>query len=827
MPFSIVIQFTNQKVILSFVLIVKSMLMKLKTLSRVMLLCLAVSPFVQAGEEFVVQDIKIKGLQRISEGTVYNYLPVTVGERFSLDNTDSAIKSLFKTGFFKDISVERDNSTLIVNVVERPSIAKIIFEGNKDLSKDDLEKALKKIGLSEGKTFDRQLLDKVEQELNRQYLSHGKYGLTIKTDVTDLTRNRVAIFIKISEGRVAKIKEINIVGNNVFVESELLKKLELNTSNLLSFYTKDDQYSKQKLSADLETLRSYYLDRGYINFNIESTQVAITPDKKDIYVTINVKEGDVYTLDKVKLAGNLVVPADELIKLMKVGSGEVFSRKQATETSKAISDRLGDDGYAFANVNMVPEIHEVTKTVDMTFFVDPAKRVSVRRINIKGNTKTRDEVLRREMRQMEASWASSSKIERSKTRLERLGYFEDVNVETPPVAGTADEIDVNYTVTEKPSGNLMAGVGYSQVQGIVLNANISQDNVFGSGKRVNLAFNNSNYLTSYQFGFQNPYFTVDGISQGYNLGYSSRNAGAINISNYNTDVVNAGINFGLPINEFDSIRFDLDGKYTTLKTTAYSSDQIRNFLMCKSIKDCGSGAINNNAEQQSYLTFAPSIGWTHDTLNRAVFPTSGWQQRFSALATVPGSDLEYYKMNYKHQMYFPIAKDLTFRLQGEAGYGDGYGNTSELPFFENYFAGGSGSVRGFKNNTLGPRESRTNCTLVTTTSGTINPCAYQNYSLGGSTKVIANAELFFPVPFMSETKSVRLGTFFDAGSLSNGMNIDNMKYSAGVSGEWLSPFGALSVSAAMPLNANPLQTINGITTGDQKQIFQFNFGQNF
>jgi outer membrane protein insertion porin family len=794
--------------------------MKLKKLSRLILLCLAVSPIVHADEEFVVRDIKVKGLQRISEGTVYNYLPVTVGERFSLDNTAPAIKSLFKTGFFKDISVERDGSTLVVNVVERPSIAKIIFEGNKDLSKDDLEKALKKIGLSEGKTFDRQLLDKVEQELNRQYLSHGKYGLTIKTEVTDLTRNRVAIFIKISEGRVAKIKEINIVGNNAFDETELLKKIELNTSNLLSFYTKDDQYSKQKLGADLETLRSYYLDRGYINFNIESTQVAITPDKKDIYVTINIKEGDVYKLEKVKLAGNLVVPADDLIKLMKVGPGEIFSRKSATETSKAISDRLGDDGYAFANVNMVPEIHEATKTVDMTFFVDPAKRVSVRRINIKGNTKTRDEVLRREMRQMEASWASSSKIERSKTRLERLGYFEDVAVETPPVAGTADEIDVNYSVTEKPSGNLMAGVGYSQVQGIVLNANISQDNVFGSGKRVNLAFNNSDYLTSYQFGFHNPYFTVDGVSQGYNLGYSSRDAGAINISNYNTDVVNAGINFGLPINEFDSIRFDLDGKYTTLKTTDISSDQIRNFLKCKSIKECSAG---QDANKDSYLTFAPSIGWTHDTLNRAIFPTSGWQQRFSALATVPGSDLEYYKMNYKHQMYFPIAKDLTFRLHGEAGYGDGYGDTGELPFFENYFAGGTGSVRGFKNNTLGPRETRSfSCTQTPAT------CGYKNYSIGGSTKVIANAELFFPVPFMSDTKSVRLGTFFDAGSLSDGFNVDNMKYSVGISGEWMSPFGALSVSAAQPLNATSLNSNgSGLTAGDEKQIFQFNFGQNF
>ena len=744
--------------------------MKLNTLSRLLLLFLLVSQAVKGDEEFIVEDIQVKGLQRISVGTVYNYLPVNVGERFSLDNVAPAIKALFKTGFFKDISLEREGSTLIVNVVERPSIAKIIFEGNKDLSKDDLTKALKKIGLAEGKVFDQQVLDKVEQELSRQYFSHGKYGLKITTEVSNLTRNRVGIHIKISEGRVAKIKQINIVGNNVFDEETLLRNLELNTSNLLSFYTKDDQYSKQKLQADLETLRSYYLDRGYINFSIESTQVAITPDKKDIYVTINVKEGDVYKLEKVKLAGNLVVDPPELIKLVKVGPGETFSRKSATETSKAISDRLGDDGYAFANVNMVPEINEAKKTVDMTFFVDPGKRVYVRRINMKGNSKTRDEVLRREMRQMESSWASSSKIERSKTRLERLGYFEEVNVETPPVAGSADQIDVNYTVVEKPSGNLSAGIGFSQTQGIVLNANIAQDNVFGSGKRVNIAFNNSTYLTSYQFGFFNPYFTVDGVSQGYNLGYTKRDAGQINIANYSTNVANAGINFGIPLNEFDNLRFDVDVKHTELTKTDFTSNEIQNFI---------------REQGDSFLTLAPAVGWSHDTLNRAIFPNKGQQQRFSALATVPGSDLEYYKIGYKHQLYFPLAKDFTFRLQGEVDYGDGYGSTGDLPFFENYFGGGTGSIRGFRNNTVGPRD---------TPFG--NP-------LGGSSKIIGNAEVFFPVPFMPETKSVRLGTFIDAGAINNGFKTDNFKYSAGVSGEWLSPFGALSVSAAYPINAEP------------------------
>lgn len=779
--------------------------MKSKTFSRLLLLCLLASQAVEAGEEFIVRDIQVKGLQRISAGTVYNDFPVNVGERFSLDHSAAAIRALFKTGFFKDVSLSREGSTLIIKVVERPTIAKIAFDGNKDLSKDDLTKALDKIGLAEGKVFDKQVLDKVEQELSRQYLSHGKYGLQIKTDVTNLSRNRVGISITISEGRVTKIKQINIVGNNAFDDKTLLSKFELSTSNLLSFYTKNDQYSKQKLSADLESLLSYYLDRGYINFAIESTQVAITPDKKDIYVTINVKEGDVYTLNKVKLAGNLVVKPEELTKLVSVGPGEVFSRKNATETSKAIQDRLGDEGYAFANVNMVPEIIESTKTVDMTFAVDPGKRVYVNHINIRGNSTTRDEVLRREMRQMESSWASSSKIERSKVRLERLGYFESVNVETPPVAGTADQIDANYTVVEKPSGNLSAGVGYSQVQGIILNANIAQDNVFGSGKRINLAFNNSTYTTNYQFGFLNPYFTPDGVSQGYNLGYVKRNAGAINLSNYSTDVANVGTNFAIPLNEFDSVRFDTDLRHTHLKvnsytdslgnsSNAYVSRQIREF-----VRD----------EGNKYLTLGETVSWTHDTLNRALFPNQGGQQRASAMATIPGSDLTYYKVSYRQQHYFPIAKDFTLKLNGEVGYGNGYGNTKSLPFFENFFAGGTGSIRGFKNNTLGPRDTQENLL-----SGAI----LQGNPIGGSSKIIGNAELFFPVPFMTETKSVRLGTFFDAGTVSNGFSVSQMRYSTGLSGEWLSPFGALSVSAAVPLNSQ---------TTDQKQAFQFNFGQSF
>jgi len=739
---------------------------------------------IRAEEQFLVENIEVNGLQRISAGTVFNYLPVNVGDKFDVSKAGDAIKALFKTGFFKDISLEKKGATLVVNVVERPSIAKIIFEGNKDLSSDDLTAALKKIGLAEGKVFNRQILDKVEQELRRQYFSHGKYGLKIETKVAQLTRNRVGINISISEGRVATIKQINIVGNKVFENDDLLEVFELSTSNWLSFYTKDDQYSKQKLSADLERLRSYYLDRGYINFSIDSTQVAITPDKKEIYLTVNLNEGDLFTLEKVKVSGNLVVEPGEIIKLVQVGPGEIFSRKNASATSKAISDRLGEEGYVFANVNMAPDINNETKTVVMTFFVDPGKRVYVNRINMSGNTKTRDEVLRRELRQMESSWASTKKIERSKVRLQRLGYFEEVNVETPPVVGTSDQIDVDYSVVEKSSGNLSAGVGFSQTQGIVFNANVSQDNVFGSGKRVNLAFNNSNVSTRYGFGYFDPYFTLDGVSMGYDLGYSARNAAKANISNYSTNVINSSFNFGLPLNENDRLRFNLDFKHTKLISSTYSSQEIKDFIA---------------KEGDKYLTFAASVGWTHDTLNKAVFPTKGLQQRFSAFASVPGSDLTYYKVSYKQQMYFPLAKDLTFKLLGEAAYGDGYGNTSSLPFFEHYFAGGVRSVRGFKGNTLGPRDSR-------------------NYPFGGSTKVIGRAELFFPVPFVEDVKSIRIGTFLDAGMVSDKFNVNDMRYSVGLSGEWLSPFGAVSVSFAYPLNAGQ---------NDQKKSFQFSFGSGF
>ncbi len=741
-------------------------------------------------ESFTIEDIRIEGLQRISAGTVFNSLPVKVGDAFTGSKSAAAIRALFRTGLFKDVRLEQQGNTLVVSVDERPAISAIQISGNDDIGTEDLLKALKAIGLSEGRVFNRQVLEKVEQELLRQYFSHGKYGVKLKSEVTTLTRNRVAIEIEISEGKAAKIKQINIVGNTIFTEEDLLEVFELGTSHLLSFYTKNDQYSKQKLSADLESLRSFYLDQGYVNFTVESTQVSITPSKKEIYITINIKEGAVFVLEEVKLSGKLIVDPDELIALVKVGPGDIFSRKLATETSTGISDRLGHEGYVFANVNMVPDIDQQRKTVKLTFFVDPGKRVYVRRINMIGNTRTRDEVLRREMRQMEAASASTAKIERSKTRLNRLGFFEEVNVETPAVPGAADQIDVNYSVVEKPSGNISAGFGFSQTQGLIFNASVTQDNVFGSGKRVNFAFNNSEVSTVYRIGFFDTYYTTDGISRGFNIGYTETDAEAANISNYFTDVTNAGLNFGIPLSEYTRLQANVDIKRTTLTTGTDVADKITDFV---------------DAEGDSFNTLSFALGWSHDTLNRAIFATEGGRRSVSALITVPGLDLEYYKINYSQQHYFPLAKDLVLFLHGEVAYGDGYGDTEDLPFFEHYFAGGVQSVRGFEDNTLGPKK----------TVGGVE----RDNAIGGDTKLVGGVSVFFPVPFLEDNKSLRLGTFFDFGNVyDSGFDLGDLRYSAGLSAQWLSPFGALTVSVAQPFNESD---------DDEVQNFQFSFGSGF
>lgn len=756
--------------------------MKIKLCYLMVWALIAIAQPARGENSFVVEHIKVNGLQRIAVGTVYNYLPISVGDTFHEKSIGESIRALFKTGFFKDISLEREDGVLIVNVVERPSISKIIIDGNQDFATDILITALKQNGFAEGKVFNQQILDKAEQELRRQYFSRGKYGVTVTTEIAPLTRNRVGINIEISEGRAAKIKQINIVGNAAYDNPRLLKTFRLDTTNWLSFYEKDDQYSKQKLSADLESLRSFYLDRGYINFAITSTQVAITPDKQNIYITINMHEGDVFILEKVRLSGDLIIASDDLIGLVQIDLGEIFSRKKATQTSKAIADKLGDEGFAFANVNMVPDLNMEEKTVAITFFIDPGKRTYVRRVNMIGNTKTRDEVLRRELRQMESSWVSTSKVERSKARLSRLGYFEQVDVATNPVVGTTDQVDVDYSVSERSSGSLSAGVGFSQTQGLVFNTSVSQDNIFGSGKRVGLDFNNSNTATRYAFSYLNPYFTLDGVSLGFNLSYRIRNASQSNVSRYSTGDIDLGLNFGIPLNEYDRLGLKIDLQSKNL-TTSNTSGKLFDFI---------------RSHGSTYTNLIITSGWTHDTLDQAIFPRSGGSKSVSVLATIPGSDLEYYKIFYRQQHYFPITQDFTLKLLGEIGYGDGYFGTKDLPPFEHYYVGGVKSIRGYDDNTVGPRDA--------------------GRPYGGSNKIVGKAELFFPVPFIEETKSIRLGIFIDSGGVSNSFGLAGYRFSTGLSGEWLSPFGAISVSFAAPLNAG---------SNDQQQAFQFSLGSRF
>ncbi len=506
-------------------------------------------PFSVRSEAFQVVDIRVEGLQRIAAGTVFNYLPVQIGDVVSDNITADVIRTLYGTGFFNDVTVEREGDVLVIVVRERPAVAEITLVGNKSLDTEVLKEGLAEVGLAEGRVFDPSILDRIEQELQRQYFGSGKYGVGIESTVSPLERNRVAVRIEINEGLTARLKQINIIGNQAFTEKELLKQFELGKTNWLSFYSKNDQYAKQKLAGDLESLRSFYLDRGYIEFQITSTQVTISPDKKDMYVTIAVDEGDVFRVSDIQLAGEPSVPAEQLFPLIQMRRGEVFSRKAATESADRVSSLLGNEGYAFANVNAVPEIDNENKTVAVTFFIDPGKRVYVRRINMKGNTRTRDEVLRREMRQLETAWFSTALVKRSRERLQRLGYFDDVNIETPAVPGSADQVDVDVTVKEKPSGNLMAGIGFSQSDGIIFNTSISQSNFLGTGKRVGFAFNTSRTNQFYQLAYTNPYYTIDGISRGFDLSYRTTDFDQLIGADYSTDVGRAAMNFGLPISD--------------------------------------------------------------------------------------------------------------------------------------------------------------------------------------------------------------------------------------------------------------------------------------
>jgi outer membrane protein insertion porin family len=752
-----------------------------------MLMLFFLSATAHAFEPFEVRDIRVEGLQRISAGTVFNYLPVKVGQTIDTNESIAAIKALFKTGFFNDVYLERDGDVLVVYVEERAAISSIDIEGNKDLDTEELMEGLKQIGLAEGRVFDRSLLEKVEQELQRQYFSRGKYAVKIDTTVTPLDRNRVGILIDISEGRVARIKQINIIGNHAYSDKELRKEFTLTTPTIFSVFTKSDQYSKQGLSADLEILRTWYLDRGYLKFHINSTQVSITPDKRDIYITINITEGNQYSIREVTLSGDLVVPAEQLFPLIRINPGDVFSRKSVTQAVDDISSLLGNQGYAFANVNTSPELDDETFEVDLGFFVDPGKRVYVRRINMSGNVGTRDEVLRREMRQLEGGWYSAEQVERSRTRLDRLGYFENVNVETPPVPGTTDQLDVDYSVTERSSGSVTAGLGYSQTSGLLFNASVNQENFLGTGKRVNFTFDNSEVNTVYRFAYVNPYWSIDGVSRGFGAFYRDTDAEAANLSDYGTSTRGADINWGIPVNEYDTVRFSVGYQGMDLFETSTSPLEVTDF-------------IDKHGDSFDDLVLIGS--WSHDSRNKILFTDTGGLQTFSFETTTPGSGLQYYKLNYTQQRFIPLTRELTLGLKGNLGFGDGFGDYDNLPFFENYFAGGVRSVRGFEDNTLGPRDSDGN-------------------PIGGSFLMVFNAEVIFPVPFVENASGLRLSAFFDVGNVFGDYNTfeaSGLKYSVGIAGLWLSPLGPISVSLGYPLNADDT---------DDVQNFQFTVGTFF
>ncbi|MBT7309054.1 MAG: outer membrane protein assembly factor BamA [Gammaproteobacteria bacterium] len=741
-----------------------------------------------AFEPFVIEDIRVEGLQRISAGTIFNYLPLKVGDKLDSHRSAAAVKALYKTGFFKDVRLEQEGHLLLVSVVERPAIADISIEGNKVIKTEELRQGLKRVGLSEGEVLDRALLDKVEAELRRQYLGMGRYGVEIETTVTPLERNRSALRIQVTEGESARIQQITLIGNQAFEAEQLRDLFQLNTGNWLSFFTKSDRYSREKLTGDLETLRSWYLDRGYIHFEVTSAQVSITPNRQGIYVTINMDEGKQFILGDVALKGKMVVPEAELQEKVTLKEGEIFSRKEIAVINEALSDHLGEAGYAFANINVIPEVNEDKQIVDLIFLVDPGNRVYVNRVNITGNTKTQDLVVRREMRQYEGSRYSNREIERSQTRLRKLGYFEDVTVETLPVAGTTDQVDLNYQIEEKSTGSMMLGLGYSQTSGIVFNTNLKQDNFMGSGKQVDFEFNNSDTETAYGLGYRDPYFTEDGVSLGVGAHYRELD-NSDEVTSYSYDSLAANFDVGLPTSEYERLFI------------GFEPQRLSNV-------NCGSSGVTSLCTTliaqeggDSFDVMELTTSWSRDSRNRAIFPDQGGYQQFRAEMGAPGG-VEYYMVGYRHDLFFPLTESYTLLLKGEVGMGDGYGDQSKLPFFSRYYAGGESSVRGFAGNSIGPQDVGT------------------GKSVGGNLKGVANAEIILPVPFLEDVKLTRISGFVDMGSVADSTSdlSGYLRASAGLSAKWLSPIGPLSFSWAKPLKEK---------SGDDLEAFQFRLGQMF
>jgi outer membrane protein insertion porin family len=765
----------------------RSTLFPAQWVSPVIAICALSVGLVHAqSNQFVVKDIEVEGLRRTEAGTIFSYLPIKVGDTFNDEKALQAIRALFATGFFEDVRISAKGSVLVVSVVERPAIASVEINGTKEFDKNTLKEALKNVGVGESLIFDRSLLDKAEQELKRQYLSRSKYGAQVQTKVDPLPRNRVGITFIVDEGESASIKQLKILGNKDFTEDKLLDEFSLTTGGFMSWYSKNNQYSRQKLSADLEKLRSFYLNRGYAEFNIESTQIQIAPNKQDIYITVMVKEGEKFTFGDIELSGELIDRDEELRSLIQMKKGEPFNGEALTDSTKAIQDRLGNYGYAFANANIIPELDREKRVVNINVAVDTGKRVYVRRMNVGGNTRTKDEVIRREFRQFESSWYDSRKIQLSKERVDRLGYFANVDIETQPVPGTSDQIDVNMQVEEKPTGNLLLGAGISSTDSLVLSAAIQQQNLFGTGKTLGLELNTSKVNRTISFSQTDPYFTIDGVSRSFEIYNRRTDPSELNLGDYIIETTGAGLRFGYPIGEFERISFGAGYEGTDLEVGPLSPARFQRY-----VKDFGNS---------SYAVLL-NAGYSFDSRDSGISPTRGRVTRLTAEYATPLGVQEFLRATYQEQFYFPIGKKYTLALNGEISGGFGLGN-SPYPIFRNVYAGGIGTVRGYRSSTLGPRDA-------------------DNVPLGGSKRLTANAEFFFPIPGMTKDRSFRAFTFVDAGNVfqtNEPIKFGELRYSTGLGISWLSPVGPLKFSLGLPLNQEPQ---------DETQRVQFTIGTGF
>jgi len=753
---------------------------------------------------FVISDIRVEGLQRISAGTVFGAVPYSVGDDIGSIEIRTIVRSLFQTESFDDVQIGRDGNVLVIIVRERPTIDSIEFEGNKAIKTEALIEGLQGSGLSEGQIFKKITLEQIVADLERQYVSQGRYDANIETAVENLPRNRVAIKVDVFEGNVSGIRHINIVGNTVFDDETLIELLELKLPGWLSFYTKDDQYSREKLKGDIETIESHYLDRGYLNFRIDSTLVSIASNMEDVYITINIIEGEQFVVSGVEIAGELRdIPEANIRALIVSRQGQIFSRQRMTASEERIEYALGNSGYTFASATGEPVLDDDGETVTIKFFVDAGKRAYVRRVNFQGNTVTQDTVLRREMRQLEGGWASTAMIEGSKMRLQRLGFFKEVNVETPSVPGTEDQIDVNYTVEEQPSGSISATLGYAEHMGLILGLGYQESNVFGTGNSINVNINRSDYQEAFSVSFFDPYYTVDGVSRGYSLFLRQNDFEERNIASFSTDSYGASINFGYPISEISRIGFSVGYESTEIKEGVIPAQEISEF-------------IENEGNEFDLISLTAS--YSMSALNRGLLPTGGRSQSMSFEMTVPGSELEFYRINYSGQIFFPLFNPFILRLRANLGYGEAYGGTETFPFYKHFFAGGMGSVRGYESNSLGPRST---------------PSPQDQYGdpdpIGGNVLIEMSAEIIFPLPFIEDQSQLKSVLFFDAGNVFNtncptvsvvcfDLDEGELRYSAGIAVTWITGFAPISFALSVPLNDKP---------GDEAEAFQFELGRTF